>query len=168
MTEYTIFHLDVDGTVTKTLGIFDDGMTLNAHSLHSSYKDDSVYYHSLENPWLSSGVIKDVDDFDGNYEEGREFTSSEDEFTIHENPDPLKGYFLVLHIYNDRVIRTRSLPYLKNKVLNGVLRDLFPQSVYYGHAAIVKTDLRDDSVENVEKDWEELAEYFIEAAKEID
>jgi len=158
MTEYTIFHLDVNGTVTKTLGKFGDGFTLNAASIHPSYEEGQVYYHSLKNPWLSSSVYGDADDFDGDYEECGNCTSSEDEFTEERDLDPLKGYFIVMHIYNDRAIRPRNLPHFKHKVLNGALKELFPQSMYYGNAAIVKTDLRDDSVENIEEEWSEISE----------
>lgn len=169
MTDYAIFHLDVNGTVTKTLGKFGDGFTLNASSLHSSYEEGEVYYHALENPWLSSNIYRDVDDFDGTYEECGNCTSSEeDEFTEERDLDPLKGYFIVMHIYNDRSIRPRNLPHFNHKVINGVLKELFPQSMYYGNAAIVKTDLRDDSVENVEEEWSEISDYIRQANWIID
>ena len=159
MTEYTIFHLDINGTVTKTLGRFESGMTLDPSILHHSYTEDYLYYHPLKNPWVSSGICEDVDDFEGNYEEYGDYTSSEEEFgTLKDDPISLNGYSLVLHSYNDRIVKPKHLSSFKHKVLNGVLKDLIPESMYYGNAAIIKTDLRDDSVENVEKDWEELAD----------
>lgn len=161
MSQFSILHLNVDGTVTKTLGNFYDHNVLRASSLRSDYGDFDIYCHALKNPWKKTRAYEEEEFVEDNWEETyHDFTSSEeeDEF-FHENVEPLDGYIIVLHAYNDRAVRTCYLKPFEHKVLNRALKTLFPQSNYYGNAAIVKIDSRTDSPQHIEEEWEDILEH---------
>lgn len=159
--QLTILHLNVDGTVTKTLGDFYDRNILKATSLHPSYGEFDIYTHVLKNPWKKTRAYEEEECIEDIWAATcHDFTSSEEENEFFEEEgEPLDSYVIVLHAYNDRAVRTCYLKPFEHKVLNRALKGLFPQSNYYGNAAIVKLDPKTDSPEHIEEDWDDIVEH---------